>query len=57
MNDSLNPLCISYRDLRTIEDYGYYEVNIIDPNGNYYSQGISGNSKYSPNKRYNIYDN
>ena len=25
--------------------------------GNYYSQGISGNSKYSPNKRYNIYDN
>lgn len=53
-NDSSNPLCMSIADFNTIEEYGYYDVNILTLDGNYYQQGISGNSRYSPNLKYNI---
>lgn len=51
-----NPLYISYEDEQNARTYSG-DINILLLDGNYYSQGTEGNSLYSPNWKFNIYDN
>ena len=50
-----NPLYISKQDIKTITDYGYESINIIAPNGDYYSQSPFEYSIYHLNYKYNIF--
>ena len=50
-----NPLRISIDDVSNAISLGQSEINVLFLNGDYYSQGISGNSVYQPNLMYNIY--
>lgn len=53
-NNPANPLYISQQDIKTALDLHLDDINILFLNGDYYSQGTSGNSIYSPNFKYNI---
>lgn len=50
-----NPLRISIKDISNAISLGQSEINVLFLNGDYFSQGISGNSIYQPNLMYNIY--
>lgn len=50
-----NPLRISIDDISNAISLGQSEINVLFLNGDYFSQGISGNSIYQPNLKYNIY--
>ena len=55
VNTSWNQLGISPQDESTIRGWGFDDINILLLNGNYYSQGLEGNTTYAPNYRGNIF--
>ena len=46
---------VSPQDESTIRGWGFDDINILLLNGNYYSQGLEGNTTYAPNYRGNIF--
>jgi len=57
VNDGFsNPLQISSEDIYTANYWGFDDINILLPNGDYYRQGLEGNTLFFPNPVGNIND-